>query len=192
MNSLKKFMVSLLIIVMSAGVANAGLKFGVKAGVNVNHLTTNLGKLTDNNGAGWTAGLMAEYQVPIIGICVDLSVMYARLNPEINSNNRNFLQVPLNLKYKFGLPVVGKFLSPYIFTGPSFDFKLGKGMIDNIKTKTFQPVWNIGLGIELLNHVQIGASYGFGMTKIMEIATNVMDPINYHNNYWTISAAYLF
>ncbi|MCH5225856.1 MAG: outer membrane beta-barrel protein [Muribaculaceae bacterium] len=185
---MKKILVALLIAVMSFGTASAGLKFGIKAGVNVNHLSTNLGKIDDgNNRAGWTAGVMTEYQVPIIGLCVDLSLMYARL---YSTADKNFLQVPLNLKYKFSLPVVGKFLAPYIFTGPSFDFKLGK----KTDLKTFQPVWNLGLGLQLVNHLQIGASYGFGMTNIMK---NINLPAGYdtgkwHNNYWTITAAYLF
>ena len=185
---MKKFIVVLLIAVMGIGVANAGLKFGVKAGVNVNHLSSSLGKIKEgNNQAGWTAGIMTEYQVPIVGLCLDLSLMYARL---YDTADKNFIQVPLNIKYKFQLPVVSSFLAPYIFTGPSFDFKLGK----KTDLKTFQPVWNVGLGIQLIKHLQIGASYGFGLTNILK---NVDIPGDYnlgsyHNNYWTITAAYLF
>lgn len=188
MKAMKKILVALMIVVMGAGVANAQFKFGVKAGVNVNHLSTNLGKIEDgNNQAGWTAGVMTEFQVPIIGLCLDLSVMYARL---YDTADKNFLQVPLNVKYKFQLPVVSSFLAPYIFTGPSFDFKLGK----KTDLKTFQPVWNVGLGLELIRHLQIGASYGFGLTNVMK---SVDMPAGYevgkwHNNYWTITAAYLF
>ena len=184
MKALKKILVALMILVMGAGVANAQFKFGVKAGVNVNHLS--LKGLDDNNKAGWTAGVMTEFQVPIVGLCLDLSVMYARLN---DSADKNFLQIPLNLKYKFQLPVVSSFLSPYLFTGPSFDFKLSK----KTDLKTFQPVWNVGLGIELVRHLQIGASYGFGLTNIMKhVDMGDYNVGKWHNNYWTISAAYLF
>lgn len=185
---MKKLIVALLIAVMGIGAANAQFKFGVKAGVNVNHLSTNMEKIKEgNNQAGWTAGLMTEFQVPVVGLCLDLSVMYARL---YDTADKNFLQVPLNLKYKFQLPVVSSFLAPYIFTGPSFDFKLGK----KTDLKTFQPVWNVGLGLQLVKHLQIGASYGFGLTNIVKHA-NIPDgytPVKLHNNYWTITAAYLF
>lgn len=185
---MKKFLVALLIAVMGIGVADAGLRFGIKAGVNVNHMSLSNKTFDHNNRAGWTAGVMTECKVPIIGLGVDLSVMYSRLNSA--ENNKNFIMIPLNLKYKFGLPVVGKFLAPYIFTGPSFDFKLDKSTIDYMKTKTFQPVWNLGLGLEFVNHLQVGASYGFGLTNIYKYKEPNVGKL--HNNYWTITAAYLF
>ena len=191
MKTFKKLLVTLLIAVMGIGIADAQFRFGIKAGVNVNHLSFKDNPIKDgNNRAGWTAGIMGEFQVPIIGICVDASLMYARLNAA--EDNKNFLMVPLNLKYKLSLPIVGKIIAPYIFTGPSFDFKLDKNAANAIfKTKTFQAVWNVGLGLELVRHLQIGASYGFGINNIAEKVANA-NTINLHNNYWTISAAYLF
>lgn len=189
---MKKILAALLIAIMGIGVANAQFKFGVKAGVNVDHLSANMGTFDKNNRAGWTAGLMTEFQVPIVGLCLDLSVMYARMNSEKELENKNFLLIPLNLKYKFQLPVVSSFLAPYIFTGPSFDFRLGKSTYEDFKMKTFQPVWNVGLGLELIKHLQIGASYGFGMNNIVKTFVDDVEPIKLHNNYWTITAAYLF
>lgn len=192
MKSLKKIIVLVVVAMMGVGMANAQFKFGVKAGVNVNHMSTNLGTFDKNNAAGWTAGLMTEFQVPVIGLCFDLSVMYARLNAEKALDNKNFIQIPLNLKYKFQLPVVSSFFTPYIFTGPSFDFKLDKKTFEDMKTKTFQAVWNVGLGIQLVKHLQIGASYGFGINNIMDKVYSESNPVKLHNNYWTITAAYLF
>lgn len=190
---MKKFLVVLLVSVMGIGMADAGLRFGVKLGTNVNHLSTNITEnFAKNNRAGFTGGVLAEYMTPLLGLGFDLGVQYAYMNSEI-SDNKNFIQIPLNLKYKFSLPLVGRFLAPYLFTGPSFDFKLDKNTIDAMKTKTFQSVWNIGLGLEFVHHLQIGASYGFGMNKIAErIIPNTGELQKYHNNYWTISAAYLF
>ena len=188
---MKKFIVAIIIATMGLGVANAGLRFGVKLGTNVNHLSANIKSNFDkNNRAGFTGGVMAEYMTPLLGLGFDLGLQYAYMNSPIQ-DNKNFLQIPLNLKYKISLPVVGSFLSPYIFTGPSFDFKLDKNTIDAMKTKTFQAVWNVGLGLELVKHLQIGASYGFGMNKIAEMTLGA-ETVNYHNSYWTITAAYLF
>lgn len=198
---MKKFILLMLVAVMSVGVADAKLRFGIKAGLNVNHLSANMDTFDKNNQAGWTAGLMTECQLPLIGLGFDLSVMYSRMNSEvlvpvdngfISEPNKNFIEIPLNLKYKISLPVVGSILSPYIFTGPSFGFKLDKSTIDDFKTKTFQAVWNLGVGLELVKHLQIGASYGFGMNNIVKILPLDAAPVKYHNNYWTITAAYLF
>ena len=190
----KKLIATLLIAFVGIGVAEAQFRFGIKAGLNVNHLSTNVKEsfLDKNNAAGWTAGVMTEFQVPVIGLCFDLSVMYARMNSEKELDNKNFIQIPLNLKYKFQLPVVSSFLAPYIFTGPSFDFKLDKGTVDDFKTKTFQAVWNLGLGLELVKHLQIGASYGFGINNIIDKVYDGANTVKLHNNYWTVTAAYLF
>ena len=188
---MKKFLVAMLIAVMGVGVADAGLRFGVKLGTNVNHLSASQEVFDKNNRAGFTGGVLIEYMTPLLGLGLDLGVQYAYLNSEI-SDNRNFIQVPLNLKYKFGLPVVGRFVAPYLFTGPSFDFKLDKSTVEAFKTKTFQAVWNVGLGLEFVKHLQIGASYGFGMNNIMNKVITDMTGEKYHNSYWTISAAWLF
>ena len=189
---MKKLIAVLLVAVMGIGVADAGLRFGVKLGTNVNHLSSNItDNFSKNNRAGFTGGVLAEYMTPLLGLGFDLGVQYAYMNSEI-SDNKNFIQIPLNLKYKFSLPVVGRFLAPYIFTGPSFDFKLDKNTLDAMKTKTFQTVWNVGLGLEFVHHLQIGASYGFGMNNIVKLAYNSANPVTYHNNYWTVTAAYLF
>lgn len=200
---MKKIILSLLIAVMGFGAANAGLRFGVKLGTNVNHLSSSLANTLDkNNRAGFTGGVMAEYMTPLLGLGFDLGVQYAYMNTptqvmdnnmvEEFSKNKNFIQIPLNIKYKISLPVVGSFLAPYIFTGPSFDFKLDKEIVNAMKTKTFQTVWNVGLGLELAKHLQIGASYGFGLNKVAEWSIPGYEPVKYHNNYWTITAAYLF
>ena len=199
---MKKIIIAILLAIMTVGAADAQFRFGLKAGVNVNHLSTNTSETFDkNNRAGFTAGLMTEFQVPVIGICVDLSVMYARLNSEIfynsglnneDSENKNFLMIPLNLKYKLSIPAVSRIVAPYIFTGPSFDFKLDKSTIDAFKTKTFQAVWNVGLGLELFRHLQVGASYGFGMNNILDKVYSQANTVKFHNNYWTVTAAYLF
>ena len=110
---------------------------------------------------------------------------------------RNVLfQVPLNIKYKISLPAVGRIIAPYIFTGPDFSFKLDKNTVDAVKTKTCQVAWNVGLGLQLVRHLQIGASYGFGINNIIEkmpenLGINTTD-LSLKNNYWTITAAYLF
>ena len=206
MNAIKKVLVVVLIGVMGISVAEAKLRFGIKAGVNVNSLSTSFTEIKDN-ACGFTGGLMTELQIPVVGLGFDLSAMYTRMNsqPMVTENggttdlveidqNKNFLEIPINIKYKISLPVVGKVFAPYIFTGPSFAFKLGKNDSSYLDTKTTQIAWNVGLGIQLVSHLQIGASYGFGINNIVDVTKlniNTSD-LKVKNNYWTITAAYLF
>lgn len=200
MKSYKKILLVLLIAVFGMGAAQAQLRFGVKAGLNLNslHLSNLSSNFNDDNQCGYTLGVMTEFQVPLIGLCFDLSAMYTRMNSEIDAPegetvayNKNFLEIPLNLKYKFGLPIIGSVFTPYLFTGPSFAFKLDKNSVDALKTKTCQVAWNVGVGFELIKHLQISGAYGFGINNIADHWVNTTDA-KVKNNYWTVTAAWLF
>lgn len=213
MNAFKKFLLALTVAILCAGAANAQFKFGIKAGLLVNKISLNNDLFKSDNSCGWTAGPMVEFTVPIIGLTFDAGLMYARMNNaadvtittdkagivipvENNVYGKNFLEIPINLKYKFTIPVLGSIFRPYIFTGPNFAFRLDKAYEDklaNLKSRTCQVAWNVGLGFELVKHLQIGASYGFGINNIVDKVSdiNTVD-IKAKNNYWTVSAAYLF
>ena len=213
MNAFKKFLLALTVAILCAGAANAQFKFGIKAGLLVNKISLNNDLFKSDNSCGWTAGPMVEFTVPIIGLTFDAGLMYARMNNaadvtittdkagivipvENNVYGKNFLEIPINLKYKFTIPVLGSIFRPYIFTGPNFAFRLDKAYEDklaNLKSRTCQVAWNVGLGFELVKHLQIGASYGFGINNIVDKVSdiNTVD-IKAKNNYWTVSAAYPF
>lgn len=209
MKTLWKSTIVALIALLGFGTANAQFRFGVKAGMNLNSIKLDNVRhnFEKDNGCGFTGGVMAEFTVPIVGLCFDASLMYTHMTAKSEFSDgvdavgaeeidkvapsKNFLEVPVNIKYRFGMVPVVK---PYIFTGPSFAFKLG-GDKDVFKTKTFQCAWNIGIGVEVLNHVQISGSYGFGVNNIMEktkLVENTSGDIKAKNNYWTLSLAYLF
>lgn len=210
MKSLIKVFATLLVVLTAVVPAQAQFKFGIKAGLNVNKIHFNKSILNDmeNNSTGWTAGVMAEFNVPVIGLALDASLMYTRMNNStgdiISTDNagnpsemdnakiygKNFIEIPINVKYKFSIPVVASIFKPYVFTGPTFAFKLDKGY-DDLSTRTTQVAWNVGLGLEFLSHLQIGASYGFGINDIAKHWIEVSD-MKMRNNYWTVTAAYLF
>ena len=234
MNTIKKVLLTLCVALMGLGIANAKpINFGVKAGLNVNKLSFNKDFASSmKNSCGWTAGVMAEFTVPIIGIGADVSLMYSRMNNSsevaytdqvipstagslLGSTSasaatvtdvsdlygKNFLEIPLNIKYKLSLPIVASIVKPYAFTGPNFAFRLGKSFKDNLKnieSRSCQIAWNVGLGVELFNHVQVGASYAFGINNVVKtlnkVADTTVDPVDIkaHNNYWTVTAAYVF
>ncbi|MCM1476236.1 MAG: PorT family protein [Muribaculaceae bacterium] len=211
MRNLKRILLVVMTLLTISTTANAQFKWGIKAGLNVNKVHFN-NKITQDiwnrdNSCGWTAGLMAEFTVPVIGVCLDASLMYARMNnaadDDINATDtegedsgnifgRNFLEIPVNLKYKFNLPVVGRIVKPMIYTGPTFAFKLDKNTWENMKTKTFQASWNVGIGFEFLNHLQLNGGYSFGMNNVLSRFGANTEVIKAKNSYWTVTAAYLF
>jgi len=177
--------------------AQAQFKWGVKAGVAVNSLKFNTDVMNSDNRAGFTGGLMADFTVPVIGVGFDASVLYAArsvdftdFDGEVTTKTRNYIDIPINFKYKIGLPLVGNIVTPFLTTGPDFSFLLSnENMGDALNNKTFDFAWNVGAGVQVLNHVQIAASYGFGITKS---ASGDNSMYSGKNRCWTITAAYLF
>ncbi len=204
----KRIILIALVALLTIGTASAQLRFGVKAGVNVDNLkVSNLkeaaGIFDADNNCGFTGGVTMEYIAPVVGIGFDLSLMYAHLKAKMEDNGKmgtvgkNYLEIPLNLKYKLGIPVISRIIQPMVYTGPSFAFKLDKSVFSNIKTKTTQIGWNLGIGVELFKHLQINGGYTFGINNVAKYIGPVennfnLENVKLKNNYWTITAAYMF
>lgn len=216
MNKISKIALTGVLLLAGASTANAGWRFGVKAGLNLDNLKAHdLSELKENfdpdNRCGWTAGIMTEFEVPVVGICADVSLMYTRMEnsfliPYVDSSStttalttretnagKNFIEIPVNLKWKLNIPVVSKIIKPMIMTGPAFAFKLGKNPYEDVvKAKTCQVAWNVGLGVELFNHLQVQGQYGIGINKVAELVNIKVEDFKVKNNYWTVTAAWLF
>ena len=50
---------------------------------------------------------------------------------------------------------------------------------------------NFGFGLQLIKHLQVGASYGIGLSKVADFVVENVDVEAKHNG-WTITAAWLF
>lgn len=182
------------------------VKFGIKAGLTVNELKFNTGVFDTDNRSGFTAGLMTKFTAPIIGIGFDASVMYTRRSyniyatdqpsglPYNDKYNNNYIEIPINFRWDIGLPVVGKFVTPFLTTGPDFSFLLNKSNAEAAwKDHTFDFAWNFGVGVMFVNKVQIHASYGLGLNNAASGNINSLyGNADGKNRFWTVTAAYLF
>lgn len=211
---IKQILIAVALIATVAVPATAQFKFGPRLGVAINnlHFSSKQDAVKDlistDNRAGFTGGLMAEFTAPVIGIGVDASLMYVRRSvktidsedPNVDPNvdnkvlKRDYFEIPINLKYKFSLPVAGNAVSPFLTTGPSFAFATSKEAIkEAYKNKAVDVAWNIGLGVEFVKHLQIAASYGFGISKSLTKYVGINDTdVEGKTRCWTITAAYLF
>jgi hypothetical protein len=204
MNLIKRILLVAIAVAAAATTASAQFRIGPRVGIDVNSLRFNESVFNSDNRVGFTGGIQAEFTVPVINLAFDASVMYTRRNSESAVSatdedgniykSRDYISIPVNFKYKFGLPVVGKVLSPYIFTGPEFAFLASKrAAADAWNQKKVDVAWNVGLGLQLFTHLQIGASYGFGITKVAEKISPVDGKsLDGKNKYWTVTAAWLF
>lgn len=191
--------VAIVSIAMSVS-ANAQFHFGLKAGVAVNSLHFSTETFDAANRAGFTGGAMIEFTAPIIGLGFDLSAMYVRRNSQwleennLTRDNRDYIDIPLNLKWKMNIPVINRIARPFLLTGPTFSFLTSKTSAEDAwKNRKFDTAWNFGFGLEMFTKVQLAASYSVGMTKALKaVGATGTSSIDGHNRYWTVTAAYLF
>ena len=188
------FMTLLMIVGASAITAQAQFKIGPRVGLTVNELHFNKSITDTDNQTGWTAGLTTEFTVPVIGIGFDLSAMYVRRNAKflsenkLTKDNRDYIEIPLNLKYKFSIPVVSKVLVPYLGVGPSVSFLTSKRNIEGAyQNKSVDWALNFGFGVQLFSHLDVNARYGVGLTKAVQTVSsqNTNAGIEGKNRYWT-------
>lgn len=194
--------------------AKAQIKFGVKGGLNL--ASASLSDAWDAKGnadnyTGFFIGPMVDITIPIIGLGVDGALMYSQKGAKISFDDdlgsttfkQQGIEIPVNLKYSIGL---GSSASLYFAAGPSFFFNMNsdddltfdsvKGSLDYDKSEVSL---NLGAGVKLLKHLQLGVNYNMGLTDSakakIDSPSSAWDAINgesYKSKMWQVSVAYLF
>ena len=176
---------------------HANIRLGVKAGVNLANASFNTESIHTSNFTGFQAGPILE--CTFAGIGLDAAVLYSQqgLKFEYSEENLSALDIPVNLKFKFGLlDIVGAFLT----AGPYVSFKLSgdnflvisENIHDTFKSRSFGAGINVGAGVELLKHLQVGVNYQISLTddyKTLETSHLVLKG---KTRIWSITAAYFF
>ena len=193
---MKKIFGALLIAVCigMAMPAQAQIHFGVKGGLNLSKASfSNVSEnFKKDNFTGFFIGPMAEFNIPIVGLGVDASLLFAQRGIKVSEGNdditvkQNGIDIPVNLKYTIGL---GSLLGIYIAAGPDFFFDFKKK--DYVDRKKAQVALNLGAGVKLLKHLQVGVTYQLPMGDSFTWK-NAGDAIGAKNKTWQVSAAYLF
>ena len=188
-------LIATLVFALNVLPASAQIRFGVKGGVNVNKIHLNKQLFDADNTTGFTIGPMTEFTVPLIGVGMDLALLYSKENAKISDAGElknSYLDIPLNFKWKFGLPIV----KPYLTAGPYVGFRLGGEKIWNVlddqwKAKSFSSGLNFGAGVELLKHLQVGFTYSLGLTDDYSAKSIDWKGLG-KNRGWMCNAAILF
>ncbi len=159
--------------------SQAQLDFGVVAGMNLSkaNFREPAGRnFRSDNRCGWFAGPKLEFTVPVVGIGADASVQYSQryVNGADNVSGTDqtrtlrTLEIPVNLRYQFGVPSL---VAGYLATGPQFGFNVGSKSFssfwstDEYRIKNSILSWNIGVGLKVLKHVEVGVGYNIALSK---------------------------
>ena len=188
---MKKFFSTLLVAVFALFMAVPAqaqlIKFGAQGGVNMKKVDFDNYK---DKIAGFFIGPMAEVTIPVVGLGVDASLLFSQkgIKADDDATKQLGLDIPVNLKYTIGL---GSTLGIFVAAGPDFFFDF-KGEEDGIEKKKAQVGINVGAGVKLLKHLQIGINYNIPLGDHFSIVEAGEAAIKGKDKTWQISAAYIF
>ena len=183
---MKKLLSTLMVIACLALAipAQAQIKFGVKAGLNVSKLHLSEETFSSDNRAGFFVGPTAEFTLPLLGLGVD---------SEEGTSTKKSIEIPINLRWTVGF---SSLVGAYVAVGPQFGFNVGDRWFDNVcEFKKNTTSFNVGAGLKLLGHLQVGANYNFALKdngKIHSGDPDDLTTIGFKQNTWQVSVAYLF
>lgn len=194
---MKKLLSTLMVIACLALAipAQAQIKFGVKAGLNVSKLHLSEETFSSDNRAGFFVGPTAEFTLPLLGLGIDGSVLYNQfgVDSEEGTSTKKSIEIPINLRWTVGF---SSLVGAYVAVGPQFGFNVGDRWFDNVcEFKKNTTSFNVGAGLKLLGHLQVGANYNFALKDNGKIHSGDIEDlatIGFKQNTWQVSVAYLF
>ena len=206
---MKKFFTLVVLLATMTVAAQAQVKFGVKGGLNLTTMKIDASVADKSNQTGFFIGPTVNFTLPIVGLGIDASALYDQRSSKATAGNtsetlkQQSIQIPINLRYGFGL---GNTASFYIFAGPQFGFNIGDkttNLLNNAlewRLKDSNLSANVGIGLMLLNHLQVSANYNIAMgtTGNFNVLKDVPDAAwnqvtgKTKANAWQLSVAYFF
>ncbi|MBE6296794.1 MAG: porin family protein [Bacteroidales bacterium] len=207
--TMKKFFGILAIITLFTAVpAAAQFNWGIKAGVN---LAQKPSDIEDVKGkTGWFVGPMAKFTLPIVGLGLEANLLYSQSSTEVQGETieRKTVDLPVYLRYEFSLPVVNKFLEPFLAVGPQWSWNVGDKTFSvgnilagsqNFSEYTLRSSnlsLNLGLGAIVLDHIQVHANYNIALGSTSDYREATDAALNLvtksKTNTWQVSVAYIF
>lgn len=200
--------------IMTAAPSQAQIKFGLKGGLNITDMSMDSKVLDASNRTGFFIGPSVKFTLPIVGLGVDASALYDQREAKLKGSVEGYeadldtkvkqqsINIPINLRYTIGL---GDIAGIYLAAGPQIGFNVGDKNFDmlkvaNYKMKSSNFSVNLGAGVTLIKHLEIGFNYNIACGKTGEVtgksvASDVVKNLADSEgkaNAWQISAAYYF
>jgi len=189
-----KKLLAVSLVVLFAISANAQFKLGITGGLNMASMS---GMDNTKSLLGFHAGLIADISLGPLGVQpgVEFSQKGLKASEGDTKLSLNYIDVPVNLLYKIGLPGA-KIL---LLAGPNFGYGLsgkwsGGGESEDVKfgseadqVKRMDLGLNLGGGVQFLK-LQGTISYTLGLTNL----SNVSGGDAVKNNVLKVSLAYFF
>lgn len=176
---MRKTIIALALLLATVS-ASAGIKFGIRGGVNVTNVS--IADVSGISKTGFYLGPTLKLGLPL-GFDIDASLLYNQLeaDPDIYVTQADYptvhqaddptgykgpnikrkaISIPLNLRKGFGF---GDNASIFLFAGPQISWNIGDKSITeyNYKWKSADISVNAGVGVMLLKRIEVKANYTF-------------------------------
>lgn len=177
--------------------AKAGLNFGIKGGYNVTNFSFSSDVLDTSNKSGFFIGPSLKIGLPVLPIGFEVAALYDQRDAKMDGTtiSQKSINIPVNVRYELGL---GDLAGIYLAAGPQFGFNIGDKRFkfsdfqDDYKLKDSNLSLNLGAGVRLLKHVEIGFNYNMALGKTGEFEVKDWNSGKGKAHAWQISAAYYF
>ena len=201
---MKKILTLVVLLATITVAAQAQVKFGVKGGLNITSMKLDKSVADKSNQAGFFIGPTVKFTLPVVGLGIDAAALYDQRSAKVldETLKQQSIQIPINLRYGIGL---GSTASFYIFAGPQFGFAIGDKVTElandaaDWRLKDSNLSANVGLGLMLLNHLQVSANYNIALGTTGEVDVNNAINTSWNTaigkakaNAWQLSVAYFF
>lgn len=179
--------------------AKAGINFGIKGGYNITNFSFSEDVIAKDNQQGFFIGPSLKIGIPVLPIGFEIAALYDQRDAKLEGEkiSQKSINIPINVRYELGL---GDMAGIYVAAGPQFGFNIGDKKFsfsnaNDYKMKGSNLSLNLGAGIRLVSHLEIGFNYNIALGKTGEFnevdgAKNLVG--NGKANAWQISAAYYF
>jgi len=188
--------------------SQAQVKFGLKGGLNVTNMSLSSDVIKKDNQTGFFVGPTVKFTLPIVGLGIDAAAVYDQRDAKLDDEkiSQHSINIPINLRYSIGL---GSLAGVYFAAGPQFGFNVGDKNFSwktatsasNYKLKDSNFSINVGAGVMLISHLEIGFTYNIACGKTGEVnitdvagsaAGQALGIKSNRTNAWQVSAAYYF
>ena len=201
---MKKIFTTLMVVaaLFVATSSQAQIKFGLKGGLNVTDMSISSDVIDKSNQTGFFFGPTVKFTLPLVGLGIDAAALYDQRDAKLNDEkiSQKSINIPVNLRYNIGL---GSIAGIYLAAGPQFGFNIGDknfewdsdGVENAFQMKKSNFSINLGAGVSMLKHLEIGFNYNIalGKTGEMAVVNAAKEEIEgNHANSWQVSAAYYF
>lgn len=203
---MKRITTLLVVLLALTSTSFAKVRYGIEGGAYINKMKFNKDIVDTENRAGFFIGGKLKGSLPL-GFGVDAALLYSNRSAGFETDNfddnvkaLHYLTIPVNVRWQLG----SDRFAPYIATGPQWDFLMSDNKInfkngfDDLKASFERNVvsWNIGLGLMLIDHVQVGFNWNFPITNSGKISKQVLgavtDKSKIKNSEWAIRVNYYF